>query len=139
VLQYDVTAPGTVTDLVAGAGSDEGSVLLEWTAPGDDGAAGTAAAYIIRYGSGPIGEAEWPTAADVAGAPAPAVAGTRQSLVIDGLTPGQVYWFAMKVQDDAGLVSGLSGSAEAEAYAPIPVSEPSIVQRVFAPLVAFRR
>jgi len=42
--------PGTITDLVASTGTQAGSIVLKWTAPGDDGTTGTA----TRYETAPV-------------------------------------------------------------------------------------
>jgi len=89
-----------------GAGAD--SVVLSWTAPGDDGNVGTAAFYEIGVSSAPITSANWPSASVVPGAPAPRAAGTRQSAVVRGLSRGATYYFAIKTTDDASNQSELS-------------------------------
>jgi hypothetical protein len=53
----DNVPPAAVTDLVASA-SATNAVTLTWTAPGDDGAVGTAALYDIRYFKSPITDAK---------------------------------------------------------------------------------
>ena len=114
----DKTAPAAVTDLKAEAGKGEGSVSLAWTAPGDDGAEGTAAVYQIKYAPKPIVEfVTWPGqrqthinfwgSANVPDEPSPAKAGTRQSYTVKGLAPG-TYWFALKARDERNNQSGLS-------------------------------
>ena len=47
--QVDVTPPAKITDLIATVGIKAGEVRLSWTAPGDDGTAGRANYYEIRY------------------------------------------------------------------------------------------
>jgi hypothetical protein len=89
-----------------GAGAD--SVTLHWTAPGDDGDVGTAQSYEMRMSLSAITENSWASATVVPGAPAPLAAGTRQSMVVRGLTNGVVYFFAMKATDEAGNVAPLS-------------------------------
>jgi hypothetical protein len=89
-----------------GAGAD--SVVLRWTAPGDDGNVGTASRYEMRMSNNPISEANWAGASLVSGAPTPRPAGTRQSMVVRGLTQGVTYYFAIKAIDDAGNQAPLS-------------------------------
>jgi len=89
-----------------GAGPD--SVTLAWTAPGDDNAIGRATTYDIRMSTAQITIANFSSATPVTGAPAPANAGTRQSVKVRGLTKGTPYWFAVRTVDDAGNWSGLS-------------------------------
>ena len=103
----DETAPAAVTDL-DGAAISTTSVLLTWTAPGDDGSTGTAAEYDIRYATTTISNANWGTATPATGEPAPEVAGTAQDLTVTGLTSDQDYFFALKTRDEAGNESALS-------------------------------
>jgi chitodextrinase len=86
----------------------QNSVTLVWTAPGDDGQIGTASSYEIRYSPSPITTSNWGQSTLVPGAPAPQIAGTRQSVTIQGLTQGTTYYFAMRTQDDAGNWAPLS-------------------------------
>ena len=95
-----------VTARAQGAPSD--SVTLSWTAPGDDGRAGTATGYEVRRSPSPIDDANWSAATVVPGTPVPLPAGTRQRMVVRGLTYGTTYYFAITSVDDAGNWSGLS-------------------------------
>ena len=77
--------PAAVSTLAAGNATNH-SLTLTWTAPGDDGSTGTANSYDIRYSTSPINAGNWAAATQVTGEPAPAAAGTSQSLLIDNLT-----------------------------------------------------
>jgi hypothetical protein len=90
------------------AHSQEDSVSVSWTAPGDDGRSGTATAYDLRISEAPITEANFATAFSVPAVPAPAASGTRQRVTVRGLTRGTTYYFAIRTVDDAGNWSGLS-------------------------------
>ena len=103
----DVTPPANVTNLASPVVNDQ-MVQLTWTAPGDDGGLGTAALYDLRWSSAPITSANFAAATAVAGLSVPLVAGTSQSTVVTGLTPGTQYYFALKSSDEAGNWSGLS-------------------------------
>ena len=114
VPNIDATAPAAVTDLSATTGIHYGQVTLNWTAPGDDGNTGTATKYIVKCSSSSINsDAAWASATNVNGAPVPQVAGTAQSMVINGLTGGQTYYFAIKTQDELLNTSALSNSPSA--------------------------
>jgi hypothetical protein len=89
-----------------GAGQD--SIVLVWTAPGDDGQVGTAAGYEVRFATSPINDGNWSAATLVTGAPAPRPAGTRQSMPVRNLTTGTTYWFGIKSVDDVGNWSAIS-------------------------------
>jgi formylglycine-generating enzyme required for sulfatase activity len=106
----DQTAPGKVTDL-AGSAVDSSSVRLSWTAPGDDLFFGTAAAYDVRYSASGVTEETWDLATQAGDEPAPLHAGTTQSFIVRGLESGVEYHFALRAQDEAGHVAGLSNVA----------------------------
>ncbi|WP_372633154.1 fibronectin type III domain-containing protein [Cohnella sp.] len=103
----DTTAPAAITNLAAPT-STSNSVTLTWTAPGDDGNIGTAASYDVRYSTSAITPANWASATQVSGEPAPTAAGTSQSMTVTGLSPSTTYHFAMKTSDAAANVSDLS-------------------------------
>jgi len=89
-----------------GAGSD--TLTLVWSAPGDDGNVGTAASYEVRMSTAAITANNWSSASVIPGAPSPLPAGTRQSLVVRGLTRGTTYYFAIRATDDATNVAPIS-------------------------------
>jgi hypothetical protein len=88
------------------------SVTLTWTAPGDDGNAGRAASYELRYSDQPIAGQDtvsWWGSASTAGAlPAPQTAGARESFTVQGLTTGLTYYFVLRTSDEVPNVSGFS-------------------------------
>ena len=87
------------------------SIVLQWTAPGDDGVVGTAARYDLRYSSTPIAEANFLSALPVLQLPLPRVAGTLEQLVVSGLPDGPL-WFALRTGDEAGNWSPVSNVAQ---------------------------
>lgn len=95
----DTTPPAAVTDLAC---VDTGAsfVKLRWTAPGDDGNAGRASQYDIRYAAFAINAANFPTATPCPGAPLPAAAGALDSLTVGGLDPQTRYYFALITADE---------------------------------------
>jgi hypothetical protein len=103
----DATAPGKIADLKVSSSSLT-TIELSWTAPGDDGYAGTAAAYDLRVSSAPIRESNWAAATQVNGEPAPGAAGALENLSVSGLLCGRSYYLALKTTDDAGNISPLS-------------------------------
>ncbi len=107
-LENDLIEPAAVTDLAVSVVGSR-SVTLTWTATGDDGTAGTASSYDLRYATAPITDATFATATRVtAGVPAPGPAGTVQLAKVAGLEPGTAYSFALKVVDNVGNASLLS-------------------------------
>ena len=105
----DVTRPSPITNLAV-AQTNDNSVLLTWTATGDDDASGQAAVYELKLSSTPITDANFASAGTVSIAVAPKAAGSAEQFVVGGLTPGTVYYFAIRAIDDAGNV-GLSSNS----------------------------
>jgi prepilin-type N-terminal cleavage/methylation domain-containing protein len=106
----DTTAPAAVSDLAV-ASPTTTSLDVSWTAPGDDGAVGTATTYDLRYSTSTINEANWATATEVTGEPTPSVAGTSESMTVNGLTEGTTYYFALKTSDEVPNESSISNVA----------------------------
>lgn len=110
----DITSPESVTDLGTSTGPGDGEVTLTWTAPGDDGASGTAAIYEIRYRLsiyGPIAsQYAWNMSTPVENPPSPQPGGTSESFTVTGLDDGESYYFSIKAMDDNLNLSGLSNS-----------------------------
>jgi hypothetical protein len=103
----DTTPPSRITNLATSSVSDV-RVTLTWTAPGDDGAIGRASAYELRQSSQPITDANFASATPVTISQAPQTAGATEQFTVNGLTPGTLYYFAVRAIDDAsnaGLVS----------------------------------
>src|SRR6185295_14829778 len=94
--------------LARGQSAPVDSVALQWTAPGDDGAIGTATSYEMRMATLPITSGNWSMANTVAGMPAPLISGSRQSVVVRGLSRDTTYFFAIRTQDDNGNVAPIS-------------------------------
>ncbi len=125
----DSTPPSAVTNLSAG-GVTQTSAIVSWTAPGDDGGVGTAASYDVRFSAAVINDSSWSSAAQAAGEPTPALAGTSQNFTLSGLNAGTTYWSALKTQDEAGNVSALSNVIQFNTLTPAsptptPVPTPS--------------
>ena len=103
----DATAPDDVTNLATGAVTGS-SVQLSWTAPGDDGATGTATTYDVRYSESTITEGNWDSASPASGEPSPQVAGSSESFTVTGLSTNTTYYFAIKTSDEAPNESVIS-------------------------------
>jgi hypothetical protein len=107
--------PAAITDLVLTADRASDSVLLEWTAVGNDGYVGNAASYDIRWSTSELTTEEaWDAATQLAAEPSPRAAGEAEAWSVDmsGL-PGDVpVYFAIKAVDAVtdGLASTLSNS-----------------------------
>jgi hypothetical protein len=103
------------------------SVLLQWTAPGDDGMEGTAESYDIRYHSEEITDLNWDVATQYIGEPNPSPGWNLESVDIKGLDVITTYFFAVKTTDDAENTSALSNPASGttlnESMPPIMVND----------------
>jgi hypothetical protein len=103
--------PATVVDLRVESVTGTTATLV-WTAPGDDGASGTAASYDLRMA--PVGThlstANWATVTAVAGVPAPKVAGSTERFTVSGLSGNTTYVFALRTTDKAAQTSGVSNN-----------------------------
>ncbi|MBN2289767.1 MAG: DUF4091 domain-containing protein, partial [Candidatus Glassbacteria bacterium] len=111
----DETAPAKITDLEAVPGTGNGEVILSWTAPGDDGVSGTASRYELRYSGVPVDESGWEQADSFPVLTLPDEAGTAQSYVVTGLTPGETYYFALRALDEVPQAGTVSNSVPAVA------------------------
>ena len=60
------------------------SVTLTWTTPGDDGTAGTAAQFDLRYSTSPITASNFASATRWLGTPTPGTSGSSQSTTVTG-------------------------------------------------------
>jgi len=111
----DVTPPNQIQDLGAVPGSSSGTIMLTWTATGDDYNVGYADYYLVRYSTEPIDAANWGAATSAGAPPAPTWPGARQSMTLGGLSPGVVYFAGVVAVDEAGNQSALSNIASAQA------------------------
>ncbi|MBI4846009.1 MAG: fibronectin type III domain-containing protein [Candidatus Omnitrophica bacterium] len=103
----DQTAPASVSNLAISSKTYD-SVVLSWSAPGDDGSSGTASNYDIRYSTASINASNWASGTQVSGEPVPQVAGTVQTTTVSGLTASTTYFFAIKTTDNAANISDIS-------------------------------
>ena len=124
----DNAAPAAIDDLqVQNPGTD--SVILAFTAVGDDEMEGTASAYQIRYSLSNIDATNWDNAAEFNQTFIPAVAGETEQLQITGLETATEYFFGVKAIDDNQNFATISNivyittEAEADVTAPAQVTD----------------
>lgn len=122
----DSTPPGAVGDLAAGIPTLS-SVVLRWTAPGNDGASGTAASYALRYATTPITAGSWAAATPASGLPAPKATGGSESYTLTGLAAGTTYHLALQAVDAAGNRGALSNVVTVATPAPLVIANPAIL------------
>lgn len=103
----DNTAPSAVSDLLASEVADT-SVILTWTAVGDDTSVGQASGYEIRYSTTSITNKNWSKATKVSDVPTPSLSGTKEKATIKNLKQETTYYFAIKVSDEKPNTSVLS-------------------------------
>lgn len=103
----DLIPPGAITSLRI-AEVDCTSMLLTWTAPGDDSTTGRVAAYDLRRSTGPCSGTSWWATGDTCLAPAPHGGGYTEEQRIRDLVPDTDYCFALASVDEAGNCSALS-------------------------------
>ncbi|MCP4711180.1 MAG: choice-of-anchor D domain-containing protein, partial [Planctomycetes bacterium] len=108
IFQYpDIVPPQAVLNLAI-SGATSTSVILHWIATGDDSIFGRAAAYDLRYSTTLITTANFNEAIQVLDVPEPSGFGIYEVHEVTGLVPNQLYYFALKVIDDAGNISEMS-------------------------------
>jgi hypothetical protein len=121
LLAISVVPFSTVIAQVLASAATETSVTLTWTAPGDDGSAGRASSYDLRYGTQPLTDANWGAATLVTGEPGPRLAGQTEVFTVQNLPPNFTYCFALKAGDEVPNWSELSNSLTV-ILPPTPVS-----------------
>jgi len=107
-IYQDKIPPAAISNLTALTGSSEGTVKLKWTAPGDDGlGASNVSSYLVKYATRYIGtndfNAAWVSTYSQDWTPANfgTEEGTAGNRVVNDLTSGVTYWFAIKAKDAA--------------------------------------
>lgn len=94
--------------MMARAQASPDSVTLQWSAPGDDGLLGLATLYHMKFSISPINSGNWALANEVPGMPAPIAAGSKQTVLVRGLSRDTTYYFAIRAEDDAGNLALIS-------------------------------
>ena len=115
----DTVRPAPVATMAVTALTDT-TATVSWNAVGDDSLTGTATSYDIRYSTSPITLANWNTATQVTGEPAPAAPGSLQTYQVRSLARQTQYYFAIRVADDAGQISALSNVPSATTLDTMP-------------------
>jgi len=127
----DTTAPDAISDLALSDASNS-AITVSWTAPGDDGASGTATTYDLRYSTSVITSGNFSSATTVSGEPTPSVAGSNESKVVSGLSAETTYFFAIKTSDEVPNESGISNVPSLATTATPDTTAPSAVSDLAA-------
>ena len=95
--------------------SADSTITLTLTASGGDGSVRTATSYALRYRTVGITGVDttswWSAATPVTGLPTPRAAGSRDSMIVRGLTPLTTYYFVLRVGDEVPNWSAFSNLA----------------------------
>ncbi|MFH2036335.1 MAG: fibronectin type III domain-containing protein, partial [Candidatus Zixiibacteriota bacterium] len=119
-------APAVVANLTTGTITTS-SIVLNWSAPGDDSLTGNATAYDIRYSTSTITDLNWASALQASGEPIPGSPGSSETFTVTGLNDNTTYYFAIKTADEVPNWSGLSNIASATTELEITVPAPPIL------------
>ena len=112
----DTTAPAAISNLTT-AGTGPFSTVLSFSATGDNGTAGYAKSYDIRYSTAPISEANWSSATVYKNNFRPAPAGQSEAFKVIGLSPQTLYYVGIKAMDERGNASALATTSVTTAAA----------------------
>jgi hypothetical protein len=108
----DTHPPSAVENMSAQMSSYNGSIDLQWISPGDDGTIGTMANgnLIVHYTTSGVivTEDDWANTEGERTGYYGSLAGTVFGTIVTGLSNGTTYYFAVKIQDQAGNMSPIS-------------------------------
>jgi subtilisin family serine protease/PKD repeat protein len=108
-LDTDVHPPAPVSDLLV-AGTTATSLDVAWSGTGDDGLAGEATRYEVRYAPYPLDSSNYQSAS-VLPVAAVGLAGTPHFAKLSGLSPTTTYHVLVQAFDNMGNPSPLSNVA----------------------------
>jgi subtilisin family serine protease len=103
----DLIPPGAIMDLRAEQIKST-SLWLNWTASGENGNDGQAAAYEVRFSTSPITDANFGSATLLPNLPTPPMSGEPVSFPVTNLAPATTYYFGIKCVDLFNNISTLS-------------------------------
>lgn len=129
----DQTPPAPIQDLSAETGIESGEINLTWTAPGDDGTLGRATEYILKFSQSQITELNWNSAASYAAVPTPLSSGMIESMTMEGLTPGEYYYVAVKACDENNNASLISNLTYCQAQVEISTDDDDVQVQLLSP------
>ena len=110
--------PAAITDLTV-LEKTHNKAVLQWTAPGRDGAEGTASKYEIRYSTQEITGENFEEAARVSAVPFPKAGGAVQQVEVPQLEGDTTYYFAIKTYNEIPNESPLSNVASGKTDADV--------------------
>lgn len=116
-LIVDGATPSRVTDLsIDESGTGTNTLVLNWSAPGNDDVSGKASTYDIRYqkNCNDPNDFNFETAIRMQNLPAPKESLSLETIVVSGLDASTDYCFGLKTADEAPNWSDLSNIAISE-------------------------
>ncbi|MEO6667492.1 MAG: fibronectin type III domain-containing protein, partial [Nitrospiria bacterium] len=123
----DTTAPTPIPNLtVVSTATTSRSLLVSWTATGDDGSVGKATQYDVRYARFELNAANF-TQGTAISAPLPSAAGAAEQLTLPALISNTQYFVGIKAIDEAGNASlsniavGLTGLRRGYTLVSVPL------------------
>ncbi len=115
-----VIPPNVVTDLTAKTGDSEGTIVLSWSSPGDDGVTGLLnGKYLIDYTTD---NSSWPIVNRIEISTTNVISGSKQSVMFTGLGLGVTYYYRLWTVDD---IQSVSESNVSQTYAQVDVLPPA--------------
>ncbi len=103
----DVVAPAAISDLAIADIAPQ-SILISWSAVGDDDLEGVADSYIIKVAETEINEQNWNSIPEFTNNMVPQPSGGTESINVTGLVSLTTYYFAVKAVDEAENISAIS-------------------------------
>lgn len=133
----DTTAPSAISTLATGAATSS-SVVLSWTAVGDDAGTGTATSYDVRYSTSVINAGNFNSATVFPQTMTPQASGGAESLTVTGLAASTTYYFAVKAGDEVPNWGAISNVVNKATTAAADVTPPTAVSTLAATVIAAR-
>jgi subtilisin family serine protease len=99
-LESETVLPGAPTGFRA-THRNRSAFVFTWQASGDDGTAGAAGLFELRYSTAPIEQSNFAAATQAAGLPTPGPSGTTHTYLLQGLTAATSYYVALRALDNA--------------------------------------
>ena len=103
------TPPSRITDLTVEQVTSA-SVMLRWTAPSGGGGSSSATLYDLRAASSVIDASNWADALEIEDEPVPGFESLPQSMVLTGVPPDTVVYFAIRACSQMEVWSEISNS-----------------------------
>ena len=127
----DLTPPAAVTDLTVDLVTEQ-SVVLMWTASGDDGTSGQAYSYDVRFDLSPITPENFYDATRAQWSGPVQVSGGRQLFTVSNLQTA-AYYFAIRALDEAENASDMSDVVFAGTSVPEQLTFQDTTQSLYGP------